>query len=58
MVTFRRYGRVKRKIFRTLLNVELFRTTVSKISGRRGMKRMNVKSAHPISAWERISPRM
>jgi hypothetical protein len=46
------------KTRKTLERVELLRTTVSRICGSRGMKRIKVKSAQPMRACERISPRM
>ena len=51
-------GSVKRKISITLVKVELLRTTISRMWGSSRMKRMKVKSAQPMSVWERISPRM
>jgi hypothetical protein len=42
----------------TLVKVELLRTTISRMWGSSFMKRMKVKSAQPMSVWERISPRM
>jgi hypothetical protein len=58
MVTLKVLGSVKRKISTTLVKVELLRTTISRMWGRSRMKRMKVKSAQPMSVWERISPRM
>ena len=58
MVTMKKLGSMKRITSRTLVNVELLRTTVSRIWGSSFMNRMKVKSAQPISVWERISPRM
>ena len=58
MVTLKVLGRVKRKISITLVKVELLRTTISRMWLRSRMKRMKVKSAQPMSVWERISPRM
>jgi hypothetical protein len=58
MVTRKRFGSVKRKISIALEKVELLRTTISRMCGRYGMNRMKVKSAQPMSVWERISPRM
>jgi hypothetical protein len=58
MVTLKVLGRVKSRISITFEKVELLRTTISRMWGRSRMKRMKVKSAHPMSVWERISPRM
>ena len=58
MVTMKKLGSVKRTISTTLEKVELLRTTISRMWGRSCMKRMKVKSAQPMSVWERISPRM
>jgi hypothetical protein len=58
MVTMKKLGRVKRTICTTLVKEELLRTTISRMRGNSFMKRMKVKITHPISAWERISPRM
>ena len=58
MVTLKVLGNVKSRISITFVNVELLRTTISRMWGRSRMKSMKVKSAHPMSAWERISPRM
>ena len=58
MVTMKKLGSVKRKTSTTLAKVELLRTTISRMWGSSFMKRMKVKITHPMSAWERISPRM
>ena len=58
MVTLKVLGSVRRKISTTLLKVELLRTTISRMCGRSRMKKMNVNRAHPMTVWERISPRM
>ena len=58
MVTLKVLGSVRRRISITLLKVELLRTTISRMWGRSRMKRMKVKRAHPMTVWERISPRM
>jgi hypothetical protein len=58
MVTMKKLGSVKRTTWTTLMKVELLWTTISRMRGSSFMKRMKVKITHPISAWERISPRM
>ena len=58
MVNMKKLGRVKTTTSTTLVKVELLRTTISRMCGSSFMKRMKVKSAQPMSVWERISPRM
>ncbi len=58
MVTLRVLGIVKSRISITLLKLELLRTTISNMCGKSFMNKMKVKSAQPMSVWERISPRM
>ena len=58
IVTLKVLGSVKSRTSITLVNVELLRTTISKMWGRSRMKRMKVKSAQPMSVWDSISPRM
>ena len=48
IVYFSRFGSVKRNISNTSESVELLRTTTSRMRGRLGMNRINVKSAHPM----------
>ena len=58
MVTLKVLGSVKSRISITLEKVELLRTTTSRMCGKSCMNKMKVKSAQPMSVWERISPRM
>ena len=58
MVTKKKLGSRKRTTSVTVVKVELFWTTVSRILGNSFISRMKVNSAHPMSVWERISPRM
>ena len=58
MVTTSVLGRMKRKIFSTLISDELLCTTRARIRPRSRIYRMKVKSTPPSSAWERISFKM
>jgi hypothetical protein len=48
MVTVKKFGIKKRTTSITVLDVELLRTTISRMFCNSRMNRMKVKSAHPI----------